>query len=304
MTNASIEPLETLYRTWMTTVYGNPNMGLDAIRDMFEHWGDVTAEPAGVDYVLQQVGELEAMWIRPKGADASKVLLCAHGGGYVLGSMYTHRKLFAHFASQIGCTALAVDYRRAPEHPHPGPLDDMVLAYRWLLESGTVRGPQDVLFLGDSAGGGLAIAMQLRARDLGLPLPAGTMALAPYLDMEVSGDSYDRNGPLDAIGSREGNLQFISLFLGAASPRDPLANPLHADLAGLAPIMIQVGDRDVLEDDGVRFAERARAAGVEVTLTVEPGMPHVYHFLAGRHPVADAAIASAASWARTRLALS
>jgi len=144
----------------MSAVYGNPDMGLDAIRDMFEHWGDVTREPAGVDYVLDRAGDLDAMWLRPKNCRDDKVLLCAHGGGYVLGSMYSHRKVFGHFAARIGCRALIVDYRRAPENPHPGPVDDMVSAYRWLLESGGVSGPQDVLFLGDSAGGALALALQ------------------------------------------------------------------------------------------------------------------------------------------------
>ena len=303
MSGTSVEPLEALYRSWMSTVHNNPDMGLDAIRDMFEHWGDVTREPVGVDYVLERAGDLDAMWVRPKNARDDKVLLCAHGGGYVLGSMYTHRKVFGHFAAQIGCRALIVDYRRAPENPHPGPLDDMVSAYRWLLDSGEVGGAQDVLFLGDSAGGALALAMQLGARAQGLPLPAGSLALAPYLDMEALGDSYDRNGEVDAIGDREGNLQFITLFLGDADPRDPLANLLHADLAGMTPILLQVGNRDVLEDDSVRFAALAKAAGVDVTLEVENGMPHVFHFLAGNNAAADAAIVRAATWARARLGL-
>lgn len=303
MSDASVQPLEALYRSWMSTVHENPDMGLDAIRDMFDHWGDVTREPAGVDYILGKAGECDVLWVQPKGCRTDKVLICAHGGGYVLGSMYSHRKVFGHFASQIGCRAMIVDYRRAPENAHPGPVDDMVAAYRWLLESGEVGGPQDVLFLGDSAGGALALSMQLRARELGLPLPCGSIALAPYLDMEATGDSYDRNGDLDAIGDREGNLQFIQLFLGTASARDPLANPLFADLAGLAPVLLQVGNRDVLEDDSVRFAALAEAAGVDVTLEIDADMPHVFHFLAGNHPVADAAIARAAVWGRHHLGL-
>lgn len=303
MSNPSIEPLESLYRSWMAKLANDPQMSLDAIRDLFDHWGDVTREPSQVDYLIDQVGELEVMWVRPKDCRQDKVLLCSHGGGYVLGSIYSHRKLFGHFAAQIGCQALIVDYRRAPEHPHPVPVNDMVSVYRSLLESGTVGGPQDVLFLGDSAGGALAIAAQLRARECGLPLPAGAIAMAPYLDMEATGDSYDRNAAVDAIGAREGNLQFISLFLGDAHPRDPLANPFFADLNGLSPMLLQVGNRDVLEDDSVRFARQAEAAGVDVTLEIESDMPHVFHFLAGNHPVADAAIARAAAWARRRLGI-
>jgi acetyl esterase/lipase len=303
MQDASVEPLEELYRSWIGAIQANPDMSLEAIRDMFDHWGDVTREPPGVDYLIEQVGDLKALWARPKNCRDDKVLLCAHGGGYVLGSMYSHRKIFAHFASKIGCRALIVEFRRAPEYPHPGPVQDMVSAYKWLLESGEVGGPQDVLFLGDSAGGALAISMQLLAREQGLPLPCGTLALAPYLDMELTGESYDRNCDVDALGSREGNLQFVSLFLGSAAPNDPLANPLYADLSGLAPMMLQVGARDVLEDDSRRFAERARDANVDVEIEVEADMPHVFHFLAGNNPVADAAIARAAKWARRRLGL-
>jgi len=304
MTQNGTAPLESLYRAWMTEIHGNPAITLDEIRDMFEHCGDVTREPGQVDYRVGEAAGVPVLWVEPKGCRRDKVLLCAHGGGYVLGSVYSHRKLFAHFASRMNCRALLVDYRRAPEHPHPAPVDDMVSVYRWLLGSGEITGPKDALFLGDSAGGALAITGMLGARDQGLPLPAGAVALSPYLDTEATGASYDRNVEADAMGSREATLQFMALFLGeGGNPRDPLANPLHAELGGLPSIFLQVGTHDVLEDDSVRFAERARQAGIDVSLNVVSGMPHVFHFLAGNLAEADEAIDRAVAWARPHLGL-
>lgn len=296
--------LESLYAQWMGEIHGNPNLTIDDIRAMFEHCGDVTREPGKVDYRVADIGGLSGLWIEPKGCARGKVILCAHGGGYVLGSVYSHRKLFAHFAARLGCRALSVDYRRAPEHPHPGPIGDMIAAYRWLLASGEVGGAGDVLFLGDSAGGALAIAMLLAAGGEALPLPVGSVALSPYLDTEATGGSYDRNAAVDAMGSREATLRFMDIFLGPRGDRrDPLANPLHGDLAGLPPLFLQVGTHDVLEDDSRRLADRATAAGVDVRLDILPGMPHVFQLLAGNDPTADAAIDRIVAWARPLLGL-
>lgn len=299
------EMLNTLYRQWTAEIGSNPAITIDDIRGLFDHWGDVTAEPGDTDYLMEDVNGLPALWVVPKGCARGKVLLCAHGGGYVLGSMYSHRKVFGHFAARVGCQALIVDYRRAPEFPHPVPVHDMTDAYRWLLESGAVSSPQDIAFLGDSAGGGLAITTMLLARERGLPMPAAAIALAPYLDMEALGESYGRNAAFDMLGAREGNLRFISVFMGEhGNRRDPLANPLFASLAGLPPIFLQVGGHDVLEDDSVRFHARAQAAGVNATLEVVAGMPHVFQFLAGNMPEADEAIARAAAWVKPLLGLS
>jgi acetyl esterase/lipase len=298
------DALNTLYRQWMAEIQGNPTLTIDGIRDLFEHWGDVTAEPGNTDYLTEEVNGLKALWVVPKGCVQGKVLLCAHGGGYILGSIYSHRKLFGHFAARVGCRALIVDYRRAPEYPHPVPVNDMTDAYRWLLASGAVSGPGDVAFLGDSAGGALSITTMLLARERGLPMPAAAVALAPYLDMEALGESYGSNAAFDRLGNREGNLRFISVFLGPqGNPRDPLANPLFADLTGLPPIYLQVGGHDVLADDSVRFHARAMAAGIHTTLDIAPEMPHVFQFLAGNVLQADEAIARAAAWAKPYLGL-
>jgi epsilon-lactone hydrolase len=302
MPSTQLQSLEDLYAGWAKTMRERPNMPLEEIRELFEHWGDVTREPRGVDYLEVDAGGIEAMWAVPKGSAQNRALLCLHGGGYVLSSMYSHRKLYGHFAKAVGCRALVLNYRRAPEHPFPGPVNDAVLAYRWLLSQGFE--PRHIAFLGDSAGGTLAISSLLLAREQGLPLPAASTPLAPYLDVEALGASYDSNFGKDKLGSRDATLEFIKLYLGeTGNRRAPLANPLFADLRGLPPMLIQVGGFDVLLDDSRQFAAKAREAGVDVTLEVSPEMQHVFHFLAGAAPEADAAIARSAAWVKPLLSL-
>jgi epsilon-lactone hydrolase len=295
--------LADLYQSWATTMQARPDMPLDEIRDLFEHWGDVTGEPGGVDYIEDDANGIACMWAHPKGGVRDRVLLCMHGGGYALGSMYSHRKLYGHFAKAFGVSALIVNYRRAPEHLHPGPLDDVVSVYDWLLTHGRIA-PEHIIFLGDSAGGALAISSMLRARERALPLPAAAISLAPYLDVEATGASYEINADKDKLGSREATLAFVGVFLGPDGNRkDPLANPLLADLEGLPAMLLQVGGDDVLLDDSKAFLAKAQASGVDVTLEIEPDMQHVYHFLAGASPQADAAIRRAAAWGRPKMGL-
>jgi acetyl esterase/lipase len=242
------------------------------------------------------------MWAVPKGCDPSRVLLCAHGGGYVVGSMYTHRKTYGHVAKAVGCRALIVHYGRAPENVHPGPVDDMVKAYKWLLDAGVQ--PVHVALIGDSAGGGLAVTTILRAREKGLPLPAASMPLSPWLDMEAKGETFDTNRERDVLVTRDVIGTMAHTFLGEhGSPTDPLANPLHADLRGLPPLYIQTGADEALLTDSRNLAETARRSGVDVTLEIVPEMQHVFQFLAGVAPEADAAIARLAKWVRPRLGL-
>ena len=147
MASKQSEELKTLYRGWVAAMQADPEMPLDELRRRFEHWGDITGEPGGVDYIETDAGGVAAMWAAPKGCTESRVLLCAHGGGYVVGSMYTHRKAYGHVAKAVGCRALIVDYGRAPENIHPGPVDDMVKAYKWLLDQGIQ--PGHIAFIGD-----------------------------------------------------------------------------------------------------------------------------------------------------------
>jgi len=302
MSSKQSEELKALYKSWVAAMTANPAMELDALRGMFEHWGDVTAEPGGVDYIEVAANDTPALWAVPKGCTADRVLLCTHGGGYVTGSMYTHRKMFGHIAKAVGCRALIVHYRRAPEFVHPGPVDDVVRCYRWLLDQ-QIK-PQHIALIGDSAGGGLAVTTLLRARENGLPMPAATMPLSPWVDMEASGETFSVNSDKDVLVSRQIIQAMAGTFLGqAGNPKDPLASPIYADMTGLPPIYIQVGGDETLLDDSKRLAANARKAGVNVTVDVYPEMQHVFHFLAGTAPEADEAIGKLARWVRPKLGL-
>jgi acetyl esterase/lipase len=243
------------------------------------------------------------MWAVPKRSSSDRVLLCIHGGGFVSGSIYTHRKMFGHLAKATGARALLVEYRLLPEGgAYPVPVDEVEAAYRWLLDQGTAAG--HVAFAGDSVGGWLAVTVQLRARDQGLPLPAAAMLLSPAVDMEVNGESFDTNRDKDPFFQRELVRGLVRSFLGGAGDlRDPLVNPLHADLTGLGPVYIQVGGDETLLDDARLLDEHARKAGVDVRLDVFPGMLHTFQMAAGRAPEADDAIRRMAAWVRPKLGL-
>jgi len=302
MARRESEALKTLYRGWAAALAANPEMPLDELRLMFEHWGDVTAEPGGVDYIETNAGGIPALWAVPKGCAEDRVLLCMHGGGYVTASMYTHRKVYGHLAKAIGCRALILHYRRAPEHVHPAPVDDAVTAYRWLLDQGILA--WHIALTGDSAGGALAVTTLLRARERSLPMPAATMPLSPWVDLEITGETLVSNREKDAIVQKEVVEVMATTFLGEGGNRkDPLANPLYADLKGLPPMYIQVGGDETLLDDSRRLAECARKAGVDVRLDEFPEMQHVFHFSAGHAPEADDAIRKLAEWVRPKLGL-
>ena len=304
MASTESAELAHLYQSWVAAMTAKPDMGLDEIRRLFSHWGDVTADPRGVDYLEIEVEGIPAMWAVPHGAARDRVLLCSHGGGYVVGSMYTHRKLFGHIAKAVGCRALIVDYRRAPENPHPGPVNDMLTAYRWLLEREGLK-PQHVALTGDSAGGALALTTIAAARDKGLPLPVATMPMSPWAGMDTSGQTYDTNKDRDALVSRDTTTALGSLFIGEkGNPKDPLANPLYTEYSKFPPIYITVGDAETLLDDSRRIAERAKQAGVDVRIDVFPDMQHVFQFLAGTAPEADDAVKRMAEWVRSKLGLS
>jgi epsilon-lactone hydrolase len=301
MATKAAEQVKTLFRSWGKRMAANPEMDLDTMRDLFEEWHQLTAEPTGVTYEEVDAGKVPAIWAIPAGGAPDRVIIWAHGGGYVAGSMHTHRKVAGHLARAVGCRVLVLDYRRAPEHPHPAACEDAVAAYRWLLGRG-IRA-EHIATTGDSAGGGLCTSMVLKLRQAGDPLPAAIMPISPWYDMEATGPSVEANASLDTLVQKDILLAMAGMFLGGSSPTDPLASPLHADPKGLPPMLIQVGSDETLLDDSRRFADKARAAGVEVTLEVVPEMQHVFHFMAGRAPEADEAIARMSAWVRPRLGL-
>ncbi|MEQ8233518.1 MAG: alpha/beta hydrolase [Gammaproteobacteria bacterium] len=301
MASPQAAALDHLFDSFLAALGANPDMGLDELRDMLEKCGDVATDPGGVDYFETMAGSTPCLWAVPKGCAEDRVLLAFHGGGCVTGSRYSHRKLFAHVAKAVGCRALIADYARAPEHQFPSQVDEGLALYRWLLAEGFA--PGHVATIGDSAGGNLCTAVVLAAREHGVPLPAAVMPLSPWYDMEATAPSFESNAGKDRLITRELSLNMSGMYLGTASARDALANPLHADYRDFPPTYLQVGGYETIVDDAIRAAERMRAAGVEVKCDVFPEMQHVFQFMAGRAPEADDAIARLAAWVRPKLGL-
>lgn len=295
---------EAIRRHWTAArlAMERPDNESDAERPDNESWGDLTAEPRDVDYIETAAAGLPAIWAVPKRSAEDRVLLCIHGGGFVSGSIYSHRKMFGHLAKATGVRALVSGYHLAPDHTHPTQVDDATAVYRWLLEQGF--SPDHIALTGDSCGGGLSITTQLRARERGLPLPAAAMPFSPWVDMEAVGESYETNRDRDAFFSADVVRGLAGIFLGAGGDsRGSLASPLYADLSGLGPIYIQVGGDEVLLSDARLLDEHARKAGVDVRLDVFPEMQHTFQMAAGRAPEADDAIRRMADWVRPRLGL-
>lgn len=301
MASPQAAAIDKLFDGFVAELGANPAMELAELRDMLEKCGDLAADPGGVDYLETNADGTPCLWAVPQGCAQDRVLLALHGGGCVTGSRFSHRKMFAHIAKAVGCRALIVDYGRAPEHTHPSQVNESVKVYKWLLAQGVQ--PGHIATVGDSAGGNLCTTVVLGIKAAGLPLPSAVMPLSPWYDMEATAPSFATNAKVERLISREMSLNMSALFLGGASPRDPLANPLHADFNGYPPLYIQVGGYEAILDDALRVAERARAAGVEVRCDVFPEMQHVFQFMAGRAPEADDAIAKLAAWVKPKLGL-
>lgn len=229
--------------------------------------------PRGVIFTPATIGGVPGEWAEPKAGGTRGTMLYLHGGGYVAMSPRTHRAVTGAFARR-GLRVFAADYRLAPEHPFPAALDDAAAAWRGLRAQ--VEGPAFVA--GDSAGGGLTLALLLRLRDLGARLPDAACAFSPWTDLAITGASMVGNAERDPLLVSKGIETIAVAYCGATDPRDPLVSPLYGDFSGLPPLMIAVGDTEILLDDALRVAERARAAGVRVDLRVARDMPHVWQF--------------------------
>jgi len=243
--------------------------GFDAMAGYFE----ALESPSDVKEEAVDAGGVPGVWFTPPGTREGRAILYLHGGGYVLGSVATHRSLIARMASVSGVRCLGLDYRLAPEHPFPAAIEDACGAYRWLRESGI---PADgIILAGDSAGGGLVLGALVALRDAAEPLPAAGICLSPLTDLEGTGDSArgDIDDPMVEVG---GIATMAEAYLQGADARDPRAAPLYADFSGFPPLLIQVGTREVLLDDSTRVAARAREAGVQVDLDRGEGLIHVW----------------------------
>lgn len=265
---------------------------IQEMRAAQERWLRGPILPRGVSTQRVLAGGVEAEWIAPPDRRSAGVLLYLHGGAWTLGWYEPHRWLVGHLARATGMRALALDYRLAPEHPYPAALEDCLAAYRWLLSNATL--PKQIVIAGDSAGGNLSLTTMLALRDAGEPLPAAAACLSPPTDLAGSGEP--------APAQRDSGLpvewaqQQLKMYLGSADPRQPLVSPIYADLRGLPPLLIQVGEEEFLCRDAVCFAERAHAAGVDVTLQVWPAMWHVWHLLVPLLPEASDAVNAIAAF--------
>lgn len=259
----------------------------------------IAPRPDGVAFEPLTVAGRPAEWVTAAGTRTDRALLYLHGGGYCIGSITSHRGLAAALSRAAGLRVLLLDYRLAPEHPFPAGLDDAVAAYRFLLDE--IGDPRRLAIAGDSAGGGLTAATLLALRDAALPQPAVAALLSPWLDLSLSGASMQSRAAADPMVQRESLQPMADAYLQGAAPTTPLASPLFADLHDLAPMLIHVGDAETLLDDATRFADRARAAGVDATLEVWEHMIHVWHAFAFILPEARDAIARVGTFMRERL---
>lgn len=261
-------------------------------------------EGTDVEVLDKAVTGFAGEWIVAPGAATDRAVVHFHGGAYTSGGPGSHRPFAAALSKGAGCAVLLVDYRLAPAHPFPAALDDAQAALDWLTaDTGRNLRADQVVVSGDSAGGGLAAALLVARRDAGAAQPAGAVLLSPWTDLALTGASFDTQDGLDPMCSRESLGHSAAAYVPAGIARtDPRVSPLYADLAGLAPLLIHVGEIEVLRDDAVEFADRARAAGTEVELYIGPGMIHVWHLFADIAPESTRDLALVTDWIRSRLA--
>lgn len=243
--------------------------------------------PDGIAVSPVIAGNVPAEWILPSQGDKDRVILYFHGGGYVSGTCRAHRAIVAKFVQNSGVGALLFEYRLAPEHPYPAALEDAISAYQWLLTLGTV--PANMVFVGDSAGGGLVLATLLALRDQGLPLPAAAIPYSPVTDHTCSGESYRTKARVCLSPAGMGPA-CAKHYAGDHDPALPYISPLYGDLHGLPPLLIYVGGDETLLDDSVRFSDKAKAAGIDVRLQVGEGLFHCYPAMSPLFPEARQAM--------------
>ncbi len=244
--------------------------------------------PWGVTFEMHDFGDFKAECLNVIGSKADKVILYLHGGGYVIGSPKTHRSIAGNIAKGTNLNALVIDYRKAPEHPFPAALDDTVNAYKFLLEQRKYN-PRNIILIGDSAGGGLVVALQYYLKEQGLPLPMASVLLSPYLDLKQKGKSVKKNAKNDRFLDVFEMRKWARFYAPEQDLGNPLISPLYGDPTGLPPMLIQASESEVLFDDAKRMTNKARKCGVDVTFQTWKGLVHWWH-LFGTLPEAKEAI--------------
>lgn len=267
---------------------------LDLAREVLDSMGSRMRPPPGTTLADETIAGVPCERISPPTADDTTCILYLHGGGYLLGSRHSHRGLAGHLANAVGAQAVLAEYRLAPEHPFPAGLDDAVSVYQALLEEFDHR---SILISGDSAGGGLSLATVMRLRDEDLPLPAGVALISPWTDLAGTGESLVTNAEVEIMLDPDRITEIADLYHPGTNAEFPYVSPLYGDFTGLPPLLIQVGDEEILLSDSIRVAERAEAAGVAVALRVWPRMWHVWHMFTPWMPDARRAVNEYARWA-------
>ncbi len=251
---------------------------IPAFRELCEKGASHYARiPSGITLKPLVIEGIQAEWIIPAGADQSKLILYVHGGGYVSGSCNDHRGFISKFARNCGYANLVYEYRLAPEHPFPAALEDSVTVYEWLLSS--CFSPTNILVAGESAGGGLCLALLLALRDRDIPLPAAAVAISPWTDLTCSSDSYFTKNRV-SLAPKDSWTLFSRCYAGSQDAANPLISPLFGDLTGLPPLFINAGMDDELFEDAEKFSTKAAKAGVNVIFLTGKGMVHCYPLLA------------------------
>jgi monoterpene epsilon-lactone hydrolase len=274
MTTAQLDSLVTLLRSRP----GPETPDVAEVRARFEKMGDFLGGAPDGKCEKVDAGGVPAEWVTAPGCDPTRAVLYLHGGGYVIGSINTHRRLAYDISAASGARVLVIDYRLAPEHPFPAAVEDAAKAWRWLLQQSFAT--SRLALAGDSAGGGLTLATLVNLRDQKLGLPACAVAISPWVDLEGVGNSITARAAQDPMVQKDGLLWMAGLYLNGKDAKTPLAAPLHADLKGLPPILVQVGTAETLLDDATRIAEKLHAAGVDVRLAIWPNMLHVFPLFA------------------------
>jgi monoterpene epsilon-lactone hydrolase len=282
-----VKPIEEV-RRFLADLVGGPDTSYIERRAQAAQFEAAFVMPAGVHAEAGTLGGIDVEWIVPDGATSIPVLFHLHGGGYVLGTPGGSRAFTTEFALQTSARVVSIDYRLAPEHPYPAAVDDAVGAYSALLAEGVP--PHAIAVGGESAGGGLTVAMLLAARDRGLPMPACAFAISPWTDLGCDGETFETKKNVDPLLTRRSLKEMGDAYIAAGNPRTPYASPLFADLKGLPPLLIHVGSEEVLLDDSRVLHKRAKFAGVDVELKIADDMIHVWHMFHAMLPEGAAAI--------------
>ena len=258
-------------------------------RKWLEQLTSLVKGPKDVDLEHIDINGMAAVWISSPEVDSNKVVLYLHGGGYILGSLNSHKDIAMRIGRAAKARVLLVDYRLAPEDPFPAAVEDAVKSYKWLIENQNIV-PNKIVIAGDSAGGGLTLVTLIKLRDDNISLPAAGVCLSPWTDVALTSESLIRNAKVDPFLKLYDLVFMADLYVGDNDPKNPYISPLYADLHDLPPILIQVGTADSVEDDSVRFAEKAKKAGVDVKLEVFDDMIHVFQAFADMAPEGQDAI--------------